>query len=277
VWWGRSLTLLTSGPLLALALALAVPARAAETAAEPSAEALAAAWFEQRFGENAVEVWSTDWAAQTLIYGVARRWTAGNAEVLLRVLKPHQYEELGFLMRRVAEDSRLQVVYYRTPKLFPGGRKAARVMPIAKPDLIERLPFVAGLPVIGTVYPARVEDFTFQRLPDQDVSGQPCRRIEGRMKSPEETWDSFVAALSRDSGVALDTQWQRRGKLVRRVSTAPEDVKDFDGRAMPARIVVEIPGQESQEFRLLRLRIDPAMPDQLFDDSNLKTGRFPSY
>ena len=260
-----------------LALALALPAAAQDAAPEPSAEALAAAWFEQRFGENAVEVWSTTWAAQTLVYGVARRWTAGKPEVLLRILKPHQYEELGFLMRRVSSDDRLQIVYYRTPKLFPGGRKAARVMTIAKPDLIERLPFVAGLPVIGTVYPAKVEDFVFERRPDQEISGQPCRVIAGRLKKPEETWDSFVASLSRKSGVALDTQWLRRGKLVRRVIAAPEDVKDFDGHALADRVVVEIPGQDNQEFKLLNLRIDPAMPDQLFADSNLKTGRFPSY
>jgi hypothetical protein len=257
---------------LLLLLALAAGVRAEE---EPGAEALASAWLEQRFGGDAVEVWRTTWAAQELVYGVARRWQGAKPEVLLRVLKPHQWEELGFLMRERSE--RLQIVYYRSPKIWRAGRKAARVMAIAKPDLIERLPFVPGLPVIGTVYPSRAEDFTFTRLPDQELFGQPCRVIEGRPKQPQETFDSFVACLSRESGVALDTQWRRRDRLVRRVTTAPQDVKDFGGRPVAERIVVEIPGQSNQEFRLLSLKLDVALPDQLFADSNLKTGRFPSY
>jgi hypothetical protein len=178
---------------------------------------------------------------------------------------------------RERDERRLQILYYRTPQIFSAGRKAARVMPISKPDLIERLPFVPGLPVIGTVYPSRAEDFTFTRLPDQEVFGQRCRVVEGRPKQPQETFDSVVALLSRESGVALDTQWRRRDRLVRRVTTAPQDVRDFGDRFVPERIVVEIPGQSNQEFRLVSLKLDVALPDQLFADSNLKTGRFPSY
>jgi hypothetical protein len=261
---------------LLLILALAGSARAVEDGAEPTAEALASAWLQQRFGGDAIEIWSTTWAAQELVYGVARRWNGAKPEVLLRVLKPYQWEELGFLMRERA-DGGAQIVYYRSPKLFPAGKKAARVMPIAKPDLIERLPFAPGLPVISTVFPSRVEDFTFTRLPDAEVFGQPCRVVEGRLKQPQETFDSFVALLSRESGVALDTQWRRKDKLVRRVTAAPEDVKDWGDRKLPSRFVVEIPGQSNQEFRLVSFRTDIALPDQLFKDSNLKTGRFPSY
>jgi hypothetical protein len=261
-----------------LALVLAgggAPALAVDDAAEPTAEALAAAWVKQRFGPDAVEVWTTNWSAQNLVYGVARRWKADKPDVLVRILKPYQYETLGFLLREVSTG--LQVVYYRSPKLFPGGKKAARVMPIAKPDLIERLPFAPGLPAIGMLFPPRLEDFTFHRLPDQEMFGQACRVIEARMKKPQETWDTLVACLSRESGVALDTQWRKRDKLVRRVTSAPEDVKNYEGHWMPSRVLVEIPGQDNQEFRVLNLMIDPAMPDQLFAESNLKTGRFPNY
>lgn len=260
-----------------LVLAFAAGARAAENTGEPTAEALAAAWLEQRFGGDAVEIWRTTWASQELDYGVARRWRAERPEVLVRVLKPHQWDELGFLLRE-RPDGSTQVLYYRTPQIFPMGRKAARVMPIAKPDLIERLPFVPGLPVIATVFPSRARDFEFTRLPDQEVFGEACRVIQGRLKKPEETFDTFVALLSRKTGVAVDTQWRRRDKLVRRVTAAPEDVKDYGGgRFLPARVVVEIPGQSNQEFRLAQLMLDVALPDQLFADSNLKTGRFPSY
>lgn len=262
--------------LVILAL-LAGAARAADEAAEPTAEALARAWMEQRFGGDAIEIWRTSWAGQDMAYGVARRWKSGRAEVLLRVLQPRRWEEMGFLMRQLPERG-LQIVYYRSPEMFPAGRKAARVMPIAKPDLIERLPFVPGLPVIGTVYPAPLDELAFRHLPDEEVFGESCRVIEGRAKQPQETWDSFVALLSRKTGVSLDTQWRRRDRLVRRVTAAPQDVRDYGGgRFLPERIVVEVPGQSNQEFRMMQLMLDVALPDQLFKDVNLKTGRFPSY
>lgn len=262
----RALTLL-------LVAALAWGARAAD---EPGAEALAEAWLSQRFGGDAVEIWRTEWAARELVYGVARRWQTAHPEVVVRVLKPHQYTEVGFLVRE-RSDARTEVLYYRSPKLFPAGKKAARVMPFSKPDPLERLPFAPGLPALSLVWPGRTADYTFTRLPDADVAGQPCRRIEGRPRAADPGFDVFVAALSRETGVALDTQWLRKGNLVRRVTTAPEDVKDYDGRLVPTRLLVEVPGNESQEYRLEKLMIDAVLPDPFFATQNLKTGRFPSY
>jgi hypothetical protein len=65
-------------PLLLLALARGVGA--ADEAAEPTADALAAAWLEQRFGGDAVEIWRTTRPRRSWSR-VARRWQGAKPEV----------------------------------------------------------------------------------------------------------------------------------------------------------------------------------------------------
>jgi hypothetical protein len=54
-------------------------------------------------------------------------------------------------------------------------------------------------------------------------------------------------------------------------------VRDYEGRFLPTRRSVERPGSDTQVFSLIRLMLDPVLPDQLFTTQNLKLGRFPSY
>jgi hypothetical protein len=263
---------------LALALlAGAGSARAQDApAAEPAPEALAQAWFDQLWGGDAVELWTTEWSGQGLSYGVARHWTGGRAEVFVSLLAPHTYVELNFLLRE-REDGRREVLYYRTPKLFPLGRKTARVMPVAHPTPLERLPFAPGLPAIAEVEPVRAADYRFTRLPDATVAKQPCRVIEGRPHATDLGFERVVYSLSRETGVALETTWFANDKLVRRVTTLPSDVRDDDGRFLPTRRTVDQLGLDTQHFVRTRLMLDPVFPEKQFTTQNLKTGRFPSY
>jgi len=262
--------------LLVLALATPVRAETVESAAEPAPEALAQAWFDQLFGGDSIELWETEWGGTSLRYGVARRWQAGRPEVFVRVLAPRAYDELSFLLRERPGD-RFEVLYYRTPKLFPAGRKAARVMPVARPTPLERLPFAPGLPAIAELEPARATDYDFRRLPDATVAGMACRVLEGRPHVAELGFDRIVLSLARETGVALDTKWFAGEVLVRRVTTAPVDVRNESGRFLPTRRSVEQPDVEAQVFVSVRLMLDPVFPETLFTTQNLKAGRFPSY
>jgi hypothetical protein len=261
---------------LALALlAIARPVRA-EAEPEPAPEVLAQRWFDQLFGGDAVEIWTTEWSGASLSYGVARHWEAGRPEVFVRILAPHTYVELNFLLRTRSDD-RLEVLYFRTPKLFPLGWKTARVMPVAHPEPLERLPFAPGLPAIAEVEPVSASEFTFTRLADATVAKQPCRVIEGRPHATDLGFESVVYSLSRETGVALETKWFADGKVVRRVTTLPSDVRDEMGRFVPGRRIVDQPGLDTQTFVSTRLMLEPVFPDKQFTTQNLKTGLFPSY
>ncbi len=265
---------------LGLATALAVPARgqspAAAPADEPAPEALARGWFEQAFGGAVLEIWQTEWAGESLSYGVARRWAEGRPEIFLHILAPRAYEELNFLLRE-RDEKRFEILYYRTPKLFPAGQKAARVMPIAKPGPMERLPFAPGLPAIADLVPPDAGDYAWARLADVRIQGADCRVIEGRPLRDDLGFDRVRLSLARQTGVALDTDWFQGERRVRRVTTRPADVREEDGRFLPSRRSVEQPGQDTQVFENLRLMIDPVFPEQQFTTQNLKTGRFPTY
>ena len=264
--------------MVALTLALLASAGAvrAEGEAEPPPEALAQAWFDQLWGADAVELWTTDWSGQTLSYGVARHWEAGRPLVFVRILAPHTYVELNFLLLE-RDDSRLEISYYRTPKLFPQGKKTARVMSVGPITRLDRLPFAPGLPAVADVEPVRASDYTFTRLPDEIVAKKPCRVIEGRPHATDLGFDRVVYSLARETGVALETKWFANGKAVRRVTTLPMDVRDEGGRFLPTRRTVDQLGLEAQHFVMSRLMLDPVFPDKQFTTQNLKTGRFPSY
>jgi hypothetical protein len=261
---------------LILAFLASGSAARAEGETEPPPEALAQAWFDQLWGADAVELWTTDWSGQSLSYGVARHWQAGRPEVFVSVLAPHTYVELNFLLRE-RDDARLEILYYRTPKLFPLGRKAARVMPVGTTTPLERLPFAPGMPAISEIRPVRAADYTFTRLPDEIVAKQPCRVIEARPRATDLGFDRVVYSLARETGVALETRWFDRGKPLRRVTTRPSEVRDESGRFLPARLTVDHVGLETQQFVLKRLMLDPVFPDKQFTTQNLKMGRFPSY
>ncbi len=260
----------------ALALVAAPALARCEAGAEPAPEALAQAWFDQLHGGNAVGVWTTEWAGGELVFGIARRWQDGRPEVFVHIVAPRAYDELNFLLRERA-DARRELLYYRTPKLFPGGGKAARVMPAVVPDLLERLPFAQGLPAIVDVEPTRAADYSFTRLADARVANRPCRVIEGRPRAADLGFDLVRYSLASETGVALETAWLRAGEIVRRVEVDPEAVRDYDGRFLPTRRSVERPGNSTQVFSLTTLRLDPPLPDQLFTTQNLKLGHFPSY
>ena len=262
--------------LAALAILATTPLARAESAAEPAPEALAQAWFDQLHGGNAVGVWTTEWAGGEIVFGVARRWQDGRPEVFVRIFKPRVYDELNFLLRE-RSNARLELLYYRTPKLFPAGSKAARVMPATVPPPLERLPIAEGLPALVDIAPARASDYTFTRLPDARVANRPCRVIEGRPRAADLGFDVVRYSLANETGVALETAWLKGGELVRRVDVDPAAVREYEGRFLPTRTSVERPGASTQVFSLSALRLDPPLPDQLFTTQNLKLGHFPSY
>ncbi len=264
---------------LALAVVFAVASFGAAVARaenEPNAAELAALASAQAFGANAIEVWKSDWDGRALVFGVARRWQSGRVEVLLRVLSPHKYEELGFIVR-AKKSGAPGIDYYRSPKLFPIDRRVGRVVEYQVASPIERLPFAPGLPALADLLPPRDGEFQLARLPDAEVAGKPCRVLEQKLRRSDGAYDRIVTSLSRESNVALETQYLRGERLVRRVTISPSDLARTESRPVARRRTIERPGEATQVLTLERFSLDPVFPDQLFTSSNLRAGRFPSY
>jgi len=258
-------------------LALAAAARAAEPAAEPTAAQLAAAAFEQRFSGNVVEVWSTDWDGLQLTLGVARRWESGKPEVLLRVLDPHKYKTLGFLLKERKNDQP-SVTYYRSKEMFPPSRKTGRNLDVVVASWIERLPFVQGLPTLADLWPQPTSDFTHRRLPDETVQDVKCHVLESVPVKKDEAYDRIVTLLAPDSSVALEKRWLRGEKVVRVDRVGIKDIDTTQGRPFARRHEIEqTGGGPAQIVVVANYSLDPVMPDQIFTTANLRIGRFPSY
>lgn len=260
---------------LALLLTL-LSASAPRAEEEPNAAELAALATQAAFGANAIEIWKSEWDDRELTFGIARHWQSGKVEVLLRVLAPHKYEELGFLFRARASGAPA-VEYYRTPKLFPIDLRSGRVIEYQVASPIERLPFAPGLPALADVMPPRPSELQATRLPDAEVAGKACRVLELKARRSDGDYDHVVTSLARESNVALETRYLRGDRLVRRVTIMPSDIDRTDSRPVARRRTVERPGEKTQVLILERFSLDPVFPDQLFTSSNLRTGRFPSY
>jgi hypothetical protein len=263
---------------LALAAAVALSALCAVAAEpEPSAVELAQRAAAQAFGGDAVEVWKSDWNGDELVFGVARRHQSGKLQVVLRVLAPHKYEPLSFLIQPGAGGAPI-IEYYRSPRLFdPRDPRIGRTLEVQVASPIERLPFVPGLPALADLWPPRDDGASLARLPDESVDGTACRALERRLREPDGAYDRVVTLLARDSDLALESRFYLGDKLVRRVAVAAKDVDRSGDRPVARRRVVESPGDADQILSLERFSLDPVLPDQLFTSQNLRTGRFPSY
>jgi len=262
---------------LAWLCALPLGLRAAEPAAEPSAAQLAEAAFQQRFGGNVVEVWKTDWDGLELQLGIARRWEGNAPQVVLRVLDPHKYRTLSFLMKPRKNDTP-SVSYYRSKEMFTPSRKTGRTLDVVVASWIERLPFIQGLPSLADVWPEAISDFTYKRLPDETIEDVKCRVLESVPKRKDAAYDRIVTLLTPDSNVALEKRWLRGEKVVRTDRVAPKDIDTSQGRPIALRHeIVQSGGGAAQIIVVGRFSLDPVLPDQLFTTQNLRIGRFPSY
>jgi hypothetical protein len=256
--------------------------RAAADEPEPAAAELARRAAAQAFGGDAVEVWKSEWNDEELVFGVARRHDAGKLQLFVRVLAPHKYEPLSFLLLPGSDGGPI-IEYYLSPRLFgpdrPFGpdRRVGRTLELQVASAVERLPFAPGLPALAELWPPRAEGASLARLADESSDGTPCRVLERRLREPDGPYDRVVTLLARDSNVALESRFFLGDKLVRRVVVAAKDVDRSGERAVVRRRVVEEPGEADQVLSLERFSPDPVFPDQLFTSQNLRTGRFPSY
>ncbi len=241
-----------------------------------SARALAEGWFHQHQGFDAVEAYEARHGAVRIEFAIARKWVNGTAKVLLDFNKPEALEGLMllFLQQRDRSDD---LFVYLSPRLFPPAiARRIRRLHVGQLDL--GLPAAARFVQIGDFRPFLPGELQHTRAADLEIEGELCHMVESRpVKAGRFPFDRLELAISRRTGVALRTRHYRGEQLIREVYVSPKDVAEFDGRWLPLRQQIRVPGQPALELTLKNMDVELPLPARLFSPRNLIAQKFPSF
>jgi hypothetical protein len=243
---------------------------------DPAARRLAEAWFDQLLGFDALEAYEVPFESIRISFVIARRWTGDTVRILIDVVEPKVMDEIAalFLQNQERGDD---FFVYMTPQIpNPAERRVRRFL---APRLDFSMPFGGIAVPIGEVRPfLRGELDGFRRLPDEVVSGEPCRVVEADVVNERFQFDRLRLALSDRTGVALETRYVKGDRIVRRILVDPGDVESQGGRMLPTRRRIETSVKRGGLDLVLRnLMIDPVLPDRLFTSHSLRYQRFPTF
>jgi hypothetical protein len=243
---------------------------------DPAARKLAEAWFDQLLGFDALEAYEVPFESIKISFVIARRWTGDTVRILIDVVEPKVMDEIAalFLQNRARGDD---FFVYMTPQIpNPAERRVRRFL---APRLDFSMPFGGIAVPIGEVRPfLRGELAGFRRLPDEVVSGEPCRVVEADIQHERFQFDRLRLALSDRTGVALETRYVKGDRIVSRILVDPGDVDSYGGRLLPTRRRIEtLTTRDRLELVLRNLMIDPVLPDRLFTSHSLRYQRFPAF
>jgi hypothetical protein len=261
-----------------IALALLVTTSACHTlppppdiAPDPEATRIAETWFAQSQGFDVLEAYELRLAAGSIRFAVARHWVDEDLRVLSYVMEP--YDGTAFLMLR--EHGEAAEIFVRLP---PSPRDRQNVPTVTRSPLSARPASGDPLSVGAEVaQPWRPDEFVHTMLPDEELSGETCSVIASYLRQPTHLVTHRLAYISKQSGVALRTVYYKGDHELRRVSIAPEDIRDFGGRALPARRVITTADGGHAELLLHNVLADVELPDSLFSPTRLASQRFPKF
>ncbi len=222
--------------------------------------------FAQLSGFDAVEAYEVSKGSASASFVVMRRWSGSGAEVLIDVHEPASLERLAILITQNDDRSDDLFAY------FPAWRRVLRL----NPRLLQAPIF--ELISLADVRPIAPGELEYSRLEDEEVAGELCTVLEGRPTHKGLGFERVELVLSRESGFSLRTSFFRSGREIRRVLIAPEDLRRYGQRLLPARRrILFDPDGEPVRVELRNVRINPALPARLFSHHNLMTQRFPSF
>ena len=230
----------------------------------PEGEAIAQEWFESSQGFNAYEVYELRGFGQPIRFALVRRHASGSVQVRTLVLAPEAARGTGFLVSlSPGEPPEL---------LFVGPRssfaEASRATFLPSSGAAASVASEVALPLLPGMFVHRL-------LGDDEVAGEACVVVESRPIEAQRGFTTIVRSISRRSGVALLTHYYRGRHLARTVTVAPEDVRETGGRPLPHRRRVWSAGGTRAEIILHRAVLDVDLPDRVFTERGLVTGRFP--
>ncbi len=238
-----------------------------------SAEAIVARWFEQSHGFDGLEAYELHGFPVEFAFSVARRWDPDHSRVqmLIRVDRPERLAKVAFLWIRYASGAESA---HWNPGPFAGANVGPRRI-VSAPALSQPAP--QGVP-LDTLRPLFPEELIHERLPDTEVSGDPCYAIESRPRPGRQLgFERALLFISKRSGVALRTAYFQGFAELRRNLVDPADVRSVGDRFLAMRRRIETQSGASFELRLVNVATDVVLPERLFSQHNLRVGRFPAF
>jgi hypothetical protein len=124
------------------------------------------------------------------------------------------------------------------------------------------------------VEPKETVDWEIDLLGEGSHEGHACRKLALRPRDDfESTYERMVTCIEEERGVALWTDFYRRGKVVKRLETDPADIRAVGGRFIPFTMTVTTPGRRSQTVVSTEsYELRDEIPDSLFSTWNLEVG-----
>jgi hypothetical protein len=104
--------------------------------------------------------------------------------------------------------------------------------------------------------------------------GHDCRILDLRPRGGfESTYERMLTCIEEERGVALWTDFYRRGEVVKRLEADPADIRPVGGRHIPFTMLVTTPGRRSQtRVSTESYELRDEIPDSLFSTWNLEAG-----
>jgi hypothetical protein len=197
---------------------------------------------------------------------LTRRQSAKQSKTLLRFLYPQEIRRTSVLVLENEDASDDFYVY------LPAARLTRHLSSAQKGDSF----FGTDLSY-EDVEPKHVEDYEVRWLPDdegQSDDGKPCAVIEVTAAPGfESAYEKQISCLERERGIILWTDYYVKGRVLKRLSIDPAQVRLVGRRQIPFLITVETPSQRSitrviTEDYELRSEID----ERIFNTWNLAAG-----
>lgn len=192
---------------------------------------------------------------------VARRRVGGQPRSLIRLVHPPDLRGTTVLVleNESRDDDRFL--------FLPASRRIRR---IAAADRRER--FLGTDLLYADLGAGDLEAWRFERLPDALEAGVPCYVVLSVDRNPGVHAEQRRLWITQDRFVTLRIEYERHGRLVRRMRVDPEAIEPAgEGAWLPRRLVMRnlVRGSRT-EVVVQTLRVDPDLPDELFSLASLE-------
>ncbi len=254
--------------LLAVPVALAGAAAHGSGKNDPEAALLLERAFQNLYADDYVQALRLSTAFRggreiSRVVQVTRRQSEAPGKALLRFTWPENIRRTSVLI--LENEDRNDDLYVYLPSL----KRTKHLASSQRGDAF----FGTDL-AYEDVEPKQTADWVIEPTGAGSHAGHACRVLDLRPREHfESTYERMLTCIEEERGVALWTEFYRRGELVKRLETDPADIRPIGERHIPFSMVVSTPARRSRTRVVTEsYELRDEIPDSLFSTWNLEAG-----